>query len=147
MLLPIPERLLKDSVWLRALKAVKAEKAAPINTWLRNWKQYPHEVAVCIGAFARAKLCSVQPSIPEDWTKVQLVWLAKPKKCPSCPENLRSIGLMAGDTKLFMMALKEATSDYEIMWLKAFGMFPSLPIVPVVARLMRCFVGALIVHV
>ncbi|CAE7801409.1 unnamed protein product, partial [Symbiodinium necroappetens] len=39
---------------------------------------------------------------------VQLAWLAKPGKCPSKPSNLRTVGLMAGDTKMFMTVLKEA---------------------------------------
>ena len=37
---------------------------------------------------------------------VQLAWLPKPNKTPSVPKNLRSIALMAADTKLFMTVIK-----------------------------------------
>ena len=57
-------------------------------------------------------MCSGKPYIPTLWTRVQLAWLPKPGKSPSCPEHLRSIGLMGVDTKAFMVILKSEAHQY-----------------------------------
>ncbi|CAE6911687.1 unnamed protein product [Symbiodinium sp. CCMP2592] len=105
----IPYEVLSLDKWSSAWRKLKAEKAAPNQTPpLRNWKQHGELIVPQVHRIACQMLCCDNPSIPEDWTVVQLAWLAKPKKCPCKPENLRSVGLMAGDTKMFMMVLKEA---------------------------------------
>eukprot|EP00439_Symbiodinium_sp_Y106_P066972 s3590_g11.t1 len=135
---PLPAELFGDSVWLRALRGLKAEKAVPTGTPpLRNWKRHPQEIAACMGSVARAHLCTSRPTIPSQWLQVQLAWLAKPKKCPNCPENLRSIGLMAGDTKLFMMALKESTSGYVMRSLRDVPQFAYRALASTVDALLR----------
>ena len=57
-------------------------------------------------------LCSSSPVIPSLWTRVQLAWLPKPGKTPSCPEHLHTIGLMGVDTKAFMILLKSEEHPY-----------------------------------
>ena len=115
-LLPIPEDMLSLGCWRRAMRKLKPEKAAPNNTPpLRNWKQHDEDIIVQVRRIAVSKLCQARPTIPAEWTEVQIAWLAKPKKCPSNPANLRTVGLMAGDTKLLMMVLQEAIQEH-IMW-------------------------------
>ena len=92
---------------------LKPEKAAPNMTPpLRNWKQHSEKILPQLQKLATHHLCCDHPAIPTEWTEVQLAWLAKPKKCPSSPANLRTVGLMSGDTKLFNMVLKEAVQEY-----------------------------------
>ena len=99
--------------WQRAAKQLKAEKAAPHGTPpLRNWKQHSETIVPLLHQTAVHALCRENPCIPTEWTEVQLAWLAKPKKCPNTPANLRTVGLMAGDTKLFMSVLKEAVHGF-----------------------------------
>ncbi|CAE7369964.1 unnamed protein product, partial [Symbiodinium necroappetens] len=108
-LLRIPEEILDIRRWHQAASKLKAEKAAPNATPpLRNWKQHSKLIVPILHAQAVHHLCSDTPHIPGEWTEVQLAWLAKPGKCPSKPSNLRTVGLMAGDTKMFMTVLKEA---------------------------------------
>ncbi|CAE7253479.1 unnamed protein product, partial [Symbiodinium necroappetens] len=114
-LLRIPEEILDIRKWHQAASKLKAEKAAPNATPpLRNWKQHSKLIVPILHAQAVHHLCSDEPQIPGEWTEVQLAWLAKPGKCPSKPSNLRTVGLMAGDTKMFMTVLKEAVQA-EIM--------------------------------
>ena len=98
--------------WRRAAQRLQGEKAAPANTPpLRNWKKHMDRIVPILHKQATQALCQDDPSIPVEWTEVQLAWLAKPRKCPSTPANLRTVGLMSGDTKIFMSVLKEAVSD------------------------------------
>ena len=95
--------------WVKAAQKLQAEKAAPhLTPPLRNWKQHSASIVPILHNIAVRHLCSEDPCIPKEWSEVQLAWLAKPRKCPSCPGNLRTVGLMAGDTKIFMSVLKEA---------------------------------------
>ncbi|OLP94348.1 hypothetical protein AK812_SmicGene23634 [Symbiodinium microadriaticum] len=71
-------------------------------------EQHSTRIVPILHAQAVHHLCRDTPQIPGEWTEVQLAWLAKPGKCPSKPSNLRTVGLMAGDTKMFMTVLKEA---------------------------------------
>ena len=108
-LLRIPAEILDIQRWHLAASKLKAEKAAPNATPpLRNWKQHSTRIVPILHAQAVHHLCRDTPQIPGEWTEVQLAWLAKPGKCPSKPSNLRTVGLMAGDTKMFMTVLKEA---------------------------------------
>ena len=109
---PIPEEELHIGRWRRAARKLKGEKAAPSETPpLRNWKQHVDSIIPVLHRQAVSALCREDPYIPPEWTEVQLAWLAKPRKCPNNPANLRTAGLMAGDTKIFMTVLKEAVSD------------------------------------
>ncbi|CAE7436584.1 unnamed protein product, partial [Symbiodinium sp. CCMP2456] len=111
-LLPIAAEEMCIERWLRAARKLQAEKAAPNNSPpLRNWKQHSEPVVTILQKLASGSLCCEEPVIPTEWTEVQLAWLAKPRKSPSTPANLRTVGLMAGDTKMFMMVLKEAISE------------------------------------
>ena len=62
---------------------------------------------VAVGA-----LCCSSPWVPGEWSEVQLAWLAKAGKTPSCLQNLRSIGLMPADTKAFLLVLRQAASEH-----------------------------------
>ena len=104
---PIPEWKLADECWLNALHEIKAEKAVPAGQPpIKTWKEHPAQVAKMLGSIARRSLCGQNPCIPQDRACVQIAWLPKPGKSPSIPKNLRSIGLMAADTKLFMTVIK-----------------------------------------
>ena len=111
-LLKIPCSELRIERWFQAAKKIKAEKAAPhLTPPLRNWKQSSDLVVPVLHNIAVRHLRNDDPQIPTEWTEVQLAWLAKPNKCPSSPGNLRTVGLMAGDTKIFMSVLKEAVME------------------------------------
>ena len=106
-LLPLEEDIFALPRWRRAMARLKPEKAARNMTPpLRNWKQHSEKILPQLQKLATHHLCCAE------WTEVQLAWLAKPKKCPSSPANLRTVGLMSGDTKLFNMVLKEAVQEY-----------------------------------
>ncbi|CAE7216578.1 unnamed protein product, partial [Symbiodinium necroappetens] len=111
-LLRIPADELRLERWQRAASKLKAEKAAPNGTPpLRNWSQNRELIIPVLHQIAVRSLCRENPVVPPEWTEVQLAWLAKPRKCPSTPANLRTVGLMAGDTKIFMSVLKEAVNE------------------------------------
>ena len=57
-------------------------------------------------------VCSSRPSLPIEWSKVQIAWLPKPNKSPTAPANLRTIGLMGGDTKACLQILKFHADPY-----------------------------------
>ena len=102
-------RIFDLACWQRALTKLRAEKAAPNHTpRLRNWKQHAELALPLLRDVAVQKLCGENPVIPPEWSEVQLAWLIKPKKSPCTAANLRTVGLMSGDTKLFTMVLKEA---------------------------------------
>ena len=108
----IPAAELDMGRWRRAAQKLKGEKAAPNETPpLRNWKQHVDSTVPVLHRQAVHAVCRDDPYIPSEWTEVQLAWLAKPRKCPNTPANLRTVGLMAGNTKIFMSVLKEAVSD------------------------------------
>ena len=118
-LLSIPPDELALERWHRAAAQLKAEKAAPNQTPpLRNWKQHSALIVPVLHKIAVRCLCGAAPKVPAEWSEVQLAWLSKPRKCPSVPENLRTVGLMAGDTKMFMSVLKDAVSGpiMEALW-------------------------------
>ena len=60
---------------------------------------------------SKRALCGEDPHVPVRWCLVQLAWLPKPPKPPTLPQHLRSVGLTPGDTKAFLLVLKEQLSD------------------------------------
>ena len=112
-LLRTPRTQLRIERWFQAAKKLQAEKAAlHLTPPLRNWKQN----SACIVSAGSSQPCCASfmqrgSHIPTEWTEVQLAWLAKPRKCESSPGNLRTVGLMAGDTQIFMSVLKEAVME------------------------------------
>ena len=114
-LLPLTPDLLEAERWEYALSLIKSNKAVPATEPSGQvWKEQRHTAAQELACIARQSLCADVPSIPQDWTTVQLIWLAKPGKTPSCPGNLRSIGLMPVDSKAFMIVLSTAAEPYII---------------------------------
>ena len=53
-----------------------------------------------------ALACS-RPSVTQHWCQVQLAWTPKAGQTPSCPGNLRAVGLMTPDTEAFLLILKQ----------------------------------------
>ena len=112
-LLPLPEEWFSSDAWVRALRKQRSHKAAPLGSAsVQAWKDNAELVAEPLSRIAVAELCSQAPTVPKRWTTAQLIWIAKPSKPPVKPENLRSLGLMASDTKAFLYLLKERASPY-----------------------------------
>ncbi|CAE7880876.1 HCN2, partial [Symbiodinium necroappetens] len=57
-------------------------------------------------------LCQDSPALPHEWSIVQLAWLPKPNKTPTCPEHLRSIGLLSADSKGFLLILRREITPF-----------------------------------
>ena len=112
-LLPAPESLFTRQRWERAIMQIKKGKAVPAGSaQIGTWQSLSGECATSLEAISLATICSNKPYIPNLWTRVQLAWSPKPLKTPSCPEHLRSIGLMGVDTKAFMVLLKAEAHAY-----------------------------------
>ena len=110
---PSPPELFsrQSSEW--AIMQLKKGKAVPSGSaQIASWQASSRELSATLEAICRDTVRSGKPYIPTLWTRVQLAWLPKPGKSPSCPEHLRSIGLMGVDTKAFMVILKSEAHQY-----------------------------------
>ncbi|CAE7852282.1 unnamed protein product, partial [Symbiodinium necroappetens] len=70
------------------------------------------QVAPILQQVAVNTVCSSTPCIPAGWSQVQLAWLPKPGKSTANPANLRTIGLMGGDTKAWLCILKKHANPF-----------------------------------
>ncbi|CAE7427449.1 L96 [Symbiodinium sp. CCMP2592] len=110
---PLDPAVFEPDAWIRALSSLRAGKAVPQNSpAIHQWQASSEIVAHRLSAVATQTMCSQQPRVPRSWTEVQLAWLAKAGKTPSSPQNLRTIGLMPGDTKAFLIVLRDAVAPY-----------------------------------
>ena len=96
-----PGDWLEEWRWRQALKELKAGKAVP--------RGQPPIAAS--SEISKRALCGLDPHVPVGWCSVQLAWLPKPPKPPTLPQHLRSVGLTPGDSKAFLLVLKEQLSD------------------------------------
>ena len=95
-----------------ALREVKPRKAVPEGeAQMEAWKLDVSENARSLSELSIRFLCSDNPWIPTLWCRIQIAWLPKPKKTPCCPSHLRTVGLMSGDSKSFMVLLKNAAGS------------------------------------
>ena len=112
-MLPAPADIVSKQRWEWAILQVKKGKAVPAGSaQICTWQARSSEYAASLEAICVDAICASRPYIPSFWTRVQLAWLPKPGKTPSCPEHLRSIGLMEVDTKAFMVLLKAEAHPY-----------------------------------
>ena len=112
-LVPVPAELFAKRRWEWALMRIRSGKAVPTGAaQIATWQSSVADVAHVLEAISTDMLCCSNPVIPSLWTRVQIAWLPKPGKTPSCPEHLRTIGLMGADMKAFMILLKSEAHPY-----------------------------------
>ena len=110
---PLPNEWFEPAAWVRAFSKMKNHKAVPLqSSSVATWKEHALTVAPALSAIATQHLCSERVELPSNWCKAQLIWIAKPSKPASSPENLRSLGLMSPDTKAFLLVLKERADTF-----------------------------------
>ena len=120
----MPEELFSVQSWTRALREIKPRKAVPRGeAQVAAWQQSTSANAQTLSELSKRFLCSEAPWIPTLWCKIQIAWLPKPKKTPCCPEHLRTAGLMSGDSKSFMVLLKNAAHCVVQQSLQSFPQF------------------------
>ncbi|CAE7865787.1 unnamed protein product, partial [Symbiodinium necroappetens] len=108
-LLPLPPDLFTPNAWKCALRSLRSGKAVPAGQpSIDTWKQDLDAAALELSRISKEALCAEGPYLPLEWTEMQFAWLPKAGKTPSSPANLRSIGLMAADTKGLLVILREA---------------------------------------
>ena len=108
-LLPLSPELFTPSAWKAALRSLRTGKAVPAGQpAIAAWKQDVDAAALELSRISREALCSESPYVPTEWSDMQFAWLPKVGKSPCTPANLRSIGLMAADTKGLLVILREA---------------------------------------
>ena len=110
---PLDPAIFEESRWDYALRSLRSGKAVPWhNPSVQQWKDCSASASVCLSAIARESLCCETPKIPQEWSEVQLAWLAKAGKSPTRPQNLRSIGLLPADAKAFLIVLRDEIAPY-----------------------------------
>ena len=110
---PLPSEWFAVDQWQWAFKQLVNHKAVPKDeASIVAWKQTAEQVSPILQQIASDTVCSLTPSIPDHWAKVQLAWIPKPNKSPTSPANLRTIGLMGADTKAFLQILKHHADYY-----------------------------------
>ena len=115
-LLAVPDEVFDAQNWAMALRASKNHKAVPNGeAQIGAWKQNLKRTSERLSEISKALMCSAKPWIPGLWCRVQIAWLPKPNKTPSCPEHLRTVGLVSGDAKTFMHLLKTAAQE-AVFW-------------------------------
>ena len=120
----MPEELFSAHNWEVALREVKPRKAVPRGeARMEAWKLDVLENARRLSELSTRFLCSDASWIPTLWCRIQIAWLPKPKKTPCCPEHLRTVGLMSGDLKSFMVLLKNAARRVVQQSLQSFPQF------------------------
>ena len=110
---PLNPDIFAPDQWEKAFLHLRVGKAVPAGApSVQQWKDYRHTASDKLGQIARDSLCCATPSVPVEWSEVQLAWLAKAGKTPSQPQNLRSVGLMPVDSKAFLIVLRSAVAPY-----------------------------------
>ena len=107
----VPEEWLNSERWQAAIAALRAGKAVPHGEpRIAAWKDSGNLFSERLSEISKEALCCSNPHAPVGWCSVQLAWLPKPPKPPTQPKNLRSVGLTTGDSKAFLLVLKELLS-------------------------------------
>ena len=108
----LPEEWLDSWRWKAALDELRAGKAVPHGEpKIAARKDYGSLFSERLSEISKLALCTSEPYVPVGWCSVQLAWLPKPPKPPTKPQNLRSVGLTPGDSKAFLLLLKEQLSS------------------------------------
>ncbi|CAE7531981.1 unnamed protein product, partial [Symbiodinium necroappetens] len=117
-LLPLSPDLFTPAAWASALRSLRGGKAVPAEQpAIDVWKREISTAAQALSQISLDSLCGVEPYLPEEWCEMQFAWLPKAGKTPSSPENLRSIGLMAADTKGMLVILREAVKPVVVRYM------------------------------
>ena len=99
--------------WSRALKCLRARKAVPNGSaTIDAWQQQSEKLAPTMSQITFRALTISSRSVPQHWCKEQLAWIPKVGKTLTCPSHLRTVVLMAPDTKAFLLILKEHANPY-----------------------------------
>ena len=123
-LVRMPEKVFSAQNWAKAIQEVKERKAVPRgDAQIAAWKRDTQGHAQTLSEFGVSFLCSDAPWVPTLWCKIQIAWLPKPKKTPCHPEHLRTVGLMSGDSKAFMVLLKNAAHEVVQQSMRSFPQF------------------------
>ena len=110
---PLPEEWFSCDAWHRAFSKLRAGRAVPSDSAsVESWKRSAELFSPALSKIACSTVCRAQAKAPQEWCTAQLIWIAKPSKTPSSPENLRSLGLMAPHTKAFLHILKEKADPF-----------------------------------
>ena len=111
--LTLPAAWFHSDAWERAFSKLQNRRAVPLGSAsVGAWKSHASLVAPALEQIAGESLCGGDVVVPCNWTSAQLIWIPKPSKQASKPENLRSLGLMSPDTKAFLLILKEHASPF-----------------------------------
>ncbi|OLQ13651.1 Retrovirus-related Pol polyprotein from type-2 retrotransposable element R2DM [Symbiodinium microadriaticum] len=106
-MLPLPVHMYSVESWTWALSQLTSHKAVPRHEpAVKTWKDNITMSASALARVSQQALCQSNPVLPHEWRVVQLAWLPKPNKTPTCPEHLRSIGLLSADRKGFLLILR-----------------------------------------
>ena len=106
-MLPLPVHMSSVESWTWALSQLTSHKAVPRHEpAVKTWKDNITMSASALARVSQQALCQSNPVLPHEWSVVQLAWLPKPNKTPTCPEHLRSIGLLSADSKGFLLILR-----------------------------------------
>ena len=103
---------LSPADWEAAYRALKPDKS--VLAGAASQAQYKQNAgsALAVPSCHLEAQSILEHCLPPRWTTIQLVWLAKPGKTPTKPQNLRSVGLMTPDTKAFLNILSNAIRPY-----------------------------------
>ena len=104
---PLPQDWFAPSEWVWALRQLRPHKAVPWGSAsVVAWQSKAEAVAPILSGIALSSLShKSQPSLHPSWSEAQLAWVAKQRKAPTAPGNLRTIGLLAPDAKAFLIIL------------------------------------------
>ncbi|CAE7331161.1 unnamed protein product, partial [Symbiodinium sp. KB8] len=117
-LLPLSPDLFTPAAWESALRSLRGGKAVPAGQpAIEVWKREISTAAQALSQISLDSLCGDKPYLPAEWCDMQFAWLPKAGKTPSSPENLRSIGLMAADTKGMLVILREAVKPFVVRYM------------------------------
>ena len=110
LLSPLPAEWFSEEAWIRSLRQLRSHKAVPLESAsVVAWKENAEQVAAPLSRVATAALCGDRMKVPQ--------------KPPVKPENLRSLGLMAPDTKAFLLILREHSSPFVQARMSCFPQF------------------------
>ena len=112
-MLPLPVHMFSVESWTWALSQLTSHKAVPRHEpVVKTWKDNITMSASALARVSQQALCQSNPVLPHEWSVVQLAWLPKPNKTPTCPEHLRSIGLLSADSKGFLLILRREITPF-----------------------------------
>ena len=120
----LPSEWFSPDAWMRAFAKLQNHRAVPVDSAsVIAWKSHAADFAPLLSKIAIDNLCGERVCIPPRWCSAQLVWIAKPSKPPTTPENLRSLGLMAPDCKAFLHLLKERACPFVLEEMRKYPQF------------------------